>query len=231
MGATAPSPEAPDTLAELLFGRARARLFAVLFVLPERAFYFRELARLSGLSTSSLRRELLPLLRAGVVEQRGHAHLVYYRANPAHPCFPELKGLIDKTAGIAPQLQASLLPLAERIDYAFIYGSFAGGSPTASSDVDLMVVGSASFGEVAEAVRPIAERLGRPINPTLYRAMDFRRQIAEKHAFLDSVLDKPRIDLIGVSDELAKSREPRTARVTAKGTRAQRRGRPAAERG
>jgi DNA-binding transcriptional ArsR family regulator len=222
--------ETADALPELLFGRARARLFAVLFVLPEREFYFRELARLTGLSTSSLRRELLPLLRAGVVEQRGHAHLMYYRANPSHPCFPELKGLIDKSAGIAPQLQACLLPLADRIDYAFIYGSFAGGSPTATSDIDLMVVGSASFGEVAEAIRPVAERVGRPISPTLYGAKEFRRQLADGHSFLHAVLDKPRIDLMGVSDELAESRQLGAARSTPKRARPQRRSRSAAER-
>ena len=218
------------TLAELLFGRARARLFAVLFVLSGREFYFRELARVTGLSTSSLRRELLPLLRAGVIEQRGQANLVYYRANPSHPCFPELKGLLDKTAGIAPQLQASLLPLADRVDYAFIYGSFAGGAPTATSDIDLMIVGSASFGEVVDAVRPVAERIGRPIGPTVYGAKDFRRQLADGHSFLHAVLDKPRIDLIGVSDELAESRQSGAARATSKGARAQRRARPAAGR-
>lgn len=219
-----------DTLAELLFGRARARLFAVLFVLSEREFYFRELARATGLSTSSLRRELLPLLRAGIVEQRGQAHLVYYRANPSHPCFPELKGLIDKTAGMVPQLQASLLPLADRIDYAFIYGSFAGGSPTATSDIDLMVVGSTSFGELVEAVRPVAERIGRPISPTLYATKEFRTQLANGHSFLRGVLDKPRVDLIGVSDELAKSRQLGTARAAPKRARTQGRSRPAAQR-
>jgi hypothetical protein len=92
---------AETDLAELLFGRARAKLFAVLFAQADRSYYFRELARLSALSTSSLQRELGGLLRAGVVEQQGHANLVFYRANRAHPCFAELKGLVDKTVGIA----------------------------------------------------------------------------------------------------------------------------------
>ena len=232
MAATDPSPasETADVLPELLFGRARASLFAVLFVLSDREFYFRELSRLAGLSTSSLRRELVPLLRAGLVAQRSHANLVYYRANPGHPCFPELKGLLDKTAGIAVQLQASLLSLGDRVEYAFVYGSFAGGSPTATSDIDLMVVGSASFGEVVEAVRPVAERVGRPISPTLYGASELRRQLRDGHSFLRAVLAKPRIDLIGVSDELAESRQPGPARATAKGARAQGRGQSAAGR-
>ncbi len=43
MAATDPSlpAETADVLPELLFGRARARLFAVLFVLSDREFYFR----------------------------------------------------------------------------------------------------------------------------------------------------------------------------------------------
>jgi predicted nucleotidyltransferase len=224
------APEAADTLPELLFGRARARLFAALFVLSDREFYFRELSRLTGLSTSSLRRELLPLLRAGVVEQRGHANLVYFRVNPAHPCFPELKGLLDKTAGIAAQLQASLLPLADRVDYAFIYGSFAGGSPTATSDIDLMVVGPASFAEVVAATRQVAQRIGRPISPTVYGASELRTQLGDGHSFLRAVLARPRIDLIGVSDELAESRRPGAARAAPKRATKKGRGQPAARR-
>lgn len=229
--AKAAKPKPADRLPELLFGRARARLFSVLFAQPEREFYFREIARLGGLSTSSLRRELVALLRAGIVQQRDHANLVYYQANPSHPCFPELKGLIDKTAGIAAQLQAALLPLMDRIEHAFVYGSFADGTPTATSDIDLMVLGEVSFGDVSEAVRPVAERLGRFVSPTVYGVKEFRRQLADGQSFVVSVLQKPRIDLIGTSDELAQSRQSRAARTPAHNAPAQGRNRPATRRG
>jgi predicted nucleotidyltransferase len=215
-------------LAELLFGRARAKLFAVLFAQTDRPYYFRELARMSGLSASSLQRELAGLLRAGVLEQQSHANLVFYRANPAHPCFAELKGLVDKTAGIAPQLRTALAPLSDRIDRAFIYGSIAAGTPTAASDVDLMVVGDVSFGEVVEAVRPLESPLGRAINPTVYSASQFRRELADHQSFPHAVSRKPRIDLLGASDELDKSRQPRPARSPAPRSPAQGRGQPAA---
>lgn len=52
--------DATTGVATLLFGRARAKLLALLFTQPEREYYFREIARLSGLSTSTLHRELPP---------------------------------------------------------------------------------------------------------------------------------------------------------------------------
>lgn len=198
---------ARDPLPTLLFGKARAALFGVLFIQPEREFYFRELARATGLSRSSLARELRGLRRTNLVTQRTEANLAYCRANTNHPCYAELKSLIDKTLGVAPQLAAALRPLADRIDNAFIYGSFARGTPTGKSDIDLFVAGTVSFSDVVAAVHPRESRLGRSINPTVYTRRELQQRLAEKHSFLGSVLSQPRIDLIGASDELGQPRQ------------------------
>jgi predicted nucleotidyltransferase len=49
-----------------------------------------------------------------------------------------------KTIGLADVLRSALAPLGKRIKAAFVYGSMAKGILTASSDVDVMVIGKPS---------------------------------------------------------------------------------------
>jgi predicted nucleotidyltransferase len=65
--------------------------------------------------------------------------------------------------------------LAPEIQIAFVYGSVARQQERANSDVDLMVVGNAPFGEVVSALGPAQKTLGREINPTVFAATSFGR--------------------------------------------------------
>ena len=60
--------------------------------------------------------------------------------------FDEIAGLLRKTAGIADVLRDAL---GESVTLAFIYGSIASGNETPRSDIDVMVLGSAGFADVA----------------------------------------------------------------------------------
>ena len=81
-----------------------------------------------------------------------------------------------KTAGVGEVLREALAPLADRISVAFIYGSVARAEQRSSSDVDLMVVGDVSFGEVVSALETAQKTLAREINPTVYSPAEFRIQ-------------------------------------------------------
>ena len=89
-----------------------------------------------------------------------------------------------------------------RIDAAFIFGSMASGTESAGSDIDLMVVGDAGFAEVVDATYEAQAALGREINPKVMSASEWQAKKAERNAFLQDVLNKPRIMLIGDADAL-----------------------------
>ena len=72
----------------------------------------------------------------------------------------------------------------------------------ACKDVDLMVIGSCSFGRLVEALAPVQDKLGREVNPSVYPVSEFRRKIAAKHHFLSTVVREPKIFLIGDEHEL-----------------------------
>ena len=66
----------------------------------------------------------------------------HYQARRDTPVFSELRGLIVKTVGIVEPLRRALERHTKKINAAFVYGSVAKGTDTASSDVDLLVVSS-----------------------------------------------------------------------------------------
>jgi len=91
----------------------------------------------------------------------------------------------------------SLATLADRIKLAFVYGSITRGEETASSDVDLMVVGEVSFADVVSALGQIESKLGREVNPTVYGPREFREKLAAKNHFLSTVAKEKKLFLIG----------------------------------
>jgi len=177
-------------------------ILAVLYGRPDEEFYLRELARSSGTRASSLQRDLAALARAGIVVRTERGHQVYFRANRACPVFDELRGLVVKTFGVAEVLREALRPLTDRIDAAFVYGSVARGEEHAGSDIDLLVVGEAGFCEVIEALAPAQRRLAREINPTVFPREEIARKVRSGNHFLATVLEEPKLFLIGGQDEL-----------------------------
>lgn len=87
--------------AELLFGRYRRQILALLLLRPEESFYVRELERLSGMRAGPLHRELTALAHAGLVRRLSHGNQVRYQANRQAPIFSELVGIFRKTSGTA----------------------------------------------------------------------------------------------------------------------------------
>lgn len=189
-----------SALGDLLFGQTRGRIFALLFGRSDQSFYIRQIARETHTSAGSVQRELEALANVGLIQRTNSGHQVYYQANRNHPVYPELHALVAKTVGVFQLLATALAPLANRISQAFVYGSLASGNENAQSDVDLMIVGEVSLDEVLAQLAPIEQRIGRPINPTLYSVSDFKTKIDSGNHFLRSVMQGKRVFLIGESN-------------------------------
>ena len=191
------------SISDLLFpNQYRRKVLGLLLMRPDQQIHLRELARVIGAAPGTLKKELDALCGVGLLRAERVGNQVRFCANTAHPVFPELQALIRKTIGLADALRLSLAPLAGRIDAAFIFGSMASGSESAGSDIDLMVVGDAGFAEVVDATYEAQAALGREINPKVMSASEWQAKKAESNAFLQDVLNKPRIMLIGDADAL-----------------------------
>jgi predicted transcriptional regulator len=66
---------------------------------PEKQWYLTELAAHLGTKPSSLQREVEALSKAGLLEQWRDGRRAYFKADTSSPVFPDLRALLEKTAG------------------------------------------------------------------------------------------------------------------------------------
>jgi uncharacterized protein len=191
-------------LADLLFGQTRGAILALLYGRANQTFYTRQIAREVDASVGAVQRELENLTKVGLVIRTSLGSQVFYQANRDAPVFSEMRALVNKTVGIFSILRSALHPLSKRIALAFVYGSVARQAETAKSDIDLMVVGTATVDDVLSHLASVEKNLGRPINPTVYSASEFKAKIADGNHFLKAVLKGQKVFLLGDEDELGK---------------------------
>lgn len=192
------------TLGDMLLGKTRGRVLALLYGASDESFFVREIARQTRTSAGSIQRELETLSDFGLIERLPRGRQVFYRANRSHPVFPELHSLIAKTSGIFHLLRGALAPLEPRIKFALVYGSLARGEEDAKSDIDLMIVGDVALDEVLTYLTPAERGVGRSINPTVYSLKEFRSKLKKGNHFLNAVVRGKNEFLIGDPDELGK---------------------------
>jgi predicted nucleotidyltransferase len=185
------------SLTEALFPRSRSAVLSALTAAGDEGLHLREVARRTELNSKTVMRELHTLRDAGILVSRDAGRQVVYRLNPDCPIVDELRSIIRKTVGLAGVLQAALEPFAERIVQAYVYGSHARGEERVDSDIDLMVVGSVSLRELSSALREAGRSLRRTINPTLYTAEAYQKELKAKDSFVSRVHHGPRLDLLG----------------------------------
>ncbi|MBD3174200.1 MAG: hypothetical protein GF320_03390 [Armatimonadia bacterium] len=188
--------------AERLMGKAKAGILSLLYTHADQAFYVREITRLTGLPHGQVPRELGRLTEAGLLTRRRRGQQVFYQANHESPIYEEIRSLIVKTSGVGDVIRESLDPLADEIDFAFIYGSFARGEEREGSDVDVLVIGDVGFRGVVAAMGPAQRRIGREVNATVMTSDELEDRVGESDPFLLNVLEKPKIMLMGDDDEL-----------------------------
>ncbi len=190
-------------LANVLFGKARGAILALLYGHPDQSFYYREVTRRVGrVSAGTVQRELDTLTRLGLIERSRMGNQVHYRANRNHAIFTELRALLAKTVGSIHVLREALASLGKRISVAFLYGSMARQEERAESDIDLLIVGRVTLDEVLGKLTSAERSLGRTINPSVYAAQDFKAKLASGNHFLTSVLRGEKLFLVGNEHEL-----------------------------
>ncbi|MBV9497015.1 MAG: MarR family transcriptional regulator [Acidobacteria bacterium] len=194
-------------VADALFTRTQQRVLAVLFGNPERTFFRNEIIRRTAAGSGAVHRELARLEASGLVTVAAVGNQKHYQANPDSPIFADLRALVVKTVGVADPLRRALEPLAERIRFAFIYGSVARGEDRVTSDIDvLLVTNDVALEELYGRLAPVEGQLGRRIHPTLYTEKEYRSRRTRKAAFLEKVVAGKRIWLIGNDEVLDAAR-------------------------
>lgn len=192
-----------SSVLHVLFPQARAEVVRLLFADTSKELHLRELARLSHLALGTVQTEVRKLASAELLVSRRDGNRLYFRANSVHPVCADLQGLALKTTGLREQLANALADLPG-LSLAFVFGSVAADSAGASSDVDLMVIGSVGLRDLAPRLRPLSETLAREINPHVMTPATFTAKARAEDAFVANLLAAPKLWIKGGADELGK---------------------------
>ncbi|MBB1582571.1 nucleotidyltransferase domain-containing protein [Serratia sp. OS31] len=190
-----------DPLLDLLFNEYRRKVLLLLLSRPEKAFHVREIARQTATQAGTLHKELNKLAQGGILLREQQGNQICYRANLNCLIFPELAAIFRKTSGLVERLRQALSEFYVELELAFVFGSIASGKANADSDIDVLIVGNLSFPEVINAFYPLQQELGREINPKLYSLMEWQAALAENSAFIQDIMSKPQLRILGDMDD------------------------------
>jgi predicted nucleotidyltransferase len=191
------------SLSNALFSKVQQRVLGLIFGQPERSFYVSEILRNVHSGTGAVERELSRLQRSGLVSVERIGNQKHYRANHRSPIFAELHSLVVKTVAVTEPIRKALEPCSDNIKAAFVYGSVAKGTDTASSDIDLMVIGDdLNYSELYAALQDAEDALCRKLSPVFLSLKEWRRKASEKGSFVSKVNLLPKIFVLGSEQEL-----------------------------
>lgn len=191
------------SLSNALFSKVQQRVLALVFGHPERSFYTSEIVRTVGSGVGAVDRELSKLEKSGLVSVEWIGNRKHYQANQAAPIFEELRGLVDKTVSLTESIKRFFEPYADTVKSAFVYGSVAKGTDTASSDIDLMVIGDdLNYAALYAAAQRVEDKLKRKVHPLFLSPEDWRRKTSRKGTVFNKISRSPKIFIVGSEKDL-----------------------------
>lgn len=191
------------SLLDVLFQRSRQRVLAILFTQPERSFYVNEIIARANAGRGAILRELNRLSRSRLVVVSRVGNQKRFQANAESPIFNELCGILKKTAGMVPPIREALEPVADQIEFTFVFGSVAKGEDSAESDIDLMVVSDElSPGQVQRHLYRTEHLLGRQIGLVLKPRAEFAQEGRDEDSFIGNVLAGPVLFVLGAMKDV-----------------------------
>ncbi|MDO5698153.1 MAG: MarR family transcriptional regulator [Dermatophilus congolensis] len=191
---------ASPLLLPLLRSRNQGDILALIMLNPETERSMTEIADETGASLPTVQREVARLEDAGLVTttRRGNARLV--RAITDSVVYRPLADLLAVTFGPLAVLRSALSGVPG-IESAFIYGSWAArytqNAGSVPDDIDLLVIGDSERHALADAVAEAEKVLRRDVNLRRVSSAAWRH---DSGPFKATVLSRPRVDVIGVSD-------------------------------
>lgn len=191
-------------LDRLFKSKTRVKILKLLILNPTKEFYLREIQRRTEENVTSIRRELNNLEEASLVKKRVDGIQKYYKINKNSPVYEELKKLVLKTAALNEVLKNNMKDVGT-VKYALIYGSFAKGDETESSDIDLLIIGDVKENLLIRKISKVERELGREINYVLWSEKEFFKKIKERNHLLIDIIKNPFICLIGDRNEFRKT--------------------------
>lgn len=190
-------------LEKLFTSKTRVHILEEFLLNPGNEYHIREMARIVEVTPIYVQKELKNLESLGLLGNRKKGNMMLYKLHTKSPIAEDLKRIFLKTESIGQAIMKELD--TKEIKFAFIFGSFAKGIETQTSDVDLLIVGDVSDNDVLRSISKTERRIGREINYILWTEEEFLEKAEKKIPLIKEILKTPVIMIVGNEDELKRS--------------------------
>jgi predicted nucleotidyltransferase len=156
-------------LDSLFTSKMRVQILMRLFLNTDNRAYLRELANDFDASPGHVRSELQQLTQAGLLSSSRKGRQVLYRAEQAHPLFPELQSMVRKALGMDRILE-SIIERLGKLEAAYLTGDYAAGRDTGI--IDLVLVGDIDRHNLDDLVAKTERFISRRIRTLVLSARE-----------------------------------------------------------
>lgn len=188
-----------SSLEHLFRSRAQVLILKLLFMNSSREFHASEIARRVEVAPSTITKEMPYLQNIGLILRRAQGPLVFYKINSKSTIFDEMKRILLKFEMLDQIIAKDLSD--KDIRFALIYGSFAKGEESETSDIDLLVIGNVGEDSMIRSVSRAERTSGREINFVLWSTKDFTERVRKNTPLIKEIAKTPIIMIIGDKDE------------------------------
>ncbi|NHI04332.1 hypothetical protein DYY67_1190 [Candidatus Nitrosotalea sp. TS] len=129
--------------------------------------------------------------------------MMLYKIRTKSPIAEDLKRIFLKTESIGQAIMKDLD--TQKIKFAFIFGSFAKGSETSTSDVDMLIIGDVNEDDALRSILKTEKRIGREINFILWTEKEFLEKVEKEIPLIKEISKTPVIMIAGDEYELKRA--------------------------
>lgn len=187
-------------LERLFTSKTRTEILKLLLFNQGKEYHLREISRLVKTNPTYVKKELDNLAGLNLIKKQKKANLSIYSLNEKCIFLEELKRIFIKTDYIGELIKKTL---SDKARYVLIYGSFAKGTETESSDIDLLVISEMKEDNLIKIIQKIERETMREINYILWNEKTFNKR-ARGHHLLRTIKKDKVIMLIGDENEFRK---------------------------
>ena len=189
-------------LERLFTSKTRVGILAQFLLNSDSEYHIRGLARQIHTTPILVQRELGNLEQLGLLKKKIMGNMVLYSLDRDASIADDLRRMFLKTEGLGAQLLEGInRKEKEKIRFALVYGSFAKGMETGSSDIDLLVIGEIDADLVLESVMQAEKKTGRQISLVLWTEKEFLEKTESGTPLTKELAETPVIMIMGDLNE------------------------------
>lgn len=169
-----------------LKSKSAQKILSYFFLNSTNRAYINELAKLLGLDPKNTDRKLKELEKEGLLNSDFEGKQRYFFLNQEYPLLKEYKKIVLKTMGIEKELK-DVVNKDDKIENAYIFGSYAKDNMDANSDIDLLLIGNHSTMGTENKIMKLEKESEREINIISFSREEFNRK--KNESFIKNIFD------------------------------------------